>query len=90
MNVSLGPLFEDFVASMVKSGAYQSNSEVVREALRLMRDREEVRRIRLEELRREVQKGLDDVDAGRVAPLDIEEIKREGRRLLAKRQREKR
>jgi len=41
MNVSLGPTFDIFVAGLVKSGLYQTNSEVVREALRLLKERED-------------------------------------------------
>lgn len=38
-----------------------------------------------DQLRAEIQKGLDDIDAGRVAPLDVEELKRRGRERLAAR-----
>jgi putative addiction module CopG family antidote len=41
MNVNLGPTFDKFVAGLVKSGLYQTNSEVIREALRLLKERED-------------------------------------------------
>jgi putative addiction module CopG family antidote len=44
MNVNLGPTFDRFVAGLVKSGLYQTNSEVIREALRLLKEREDQKR----------------------------------------------
>lgn len=49
MNVSLPATWEQFVASQVKAGEFGNASEVVREALRLLRDQQERRA--LEELR---------------------------------------
>ena len=43
MNVSLTSELEAFVASKVRSGRYHSASEVIREALRLLEEREQVR-----------------------------------------------
>lgn len=40
MNVSIGQRWEEFVASAVESGRYGSASEVVREGLRLVEERE--------------------------------------------------
>lgn len=40
MNVSVGPRWEEFVDEIVKSGRYGSASEVVREGLRLVEERE--------------------------------------------------
>ena len=59
MNVSLTPLLEELVRSKVSSGLYTSASEVVREALRLMEQQDQLRLVKREELRREVRKGLD-------------------------------
>jgi antitoxin ParD1/3/4 len=80
MNISLTPHLENLVKSKVDSGLYNSASEVVREALRLLEERDQLRNMRLEELRREIQKGIDSGDA---TPLDMEEIKASGRRRLA-------
>ena len=55
MNVSLTPELERFIREKVDSGRYQSSSEVVREALRPLEERERVR----EQLRAEIQKGVD-------------------------------
>ena len=40
MNVSVGSRWEDFIESIVKEGRYGSASEVVREGLRLVEERE--------------------------------------------------
>ena len=53
MNVNLGPTFDDFVADLLKTGLYQSQSEILREALRLLKEREELKGLRLTELRKE-------------------------------------
>jgi antitoxin ParD1/3/4 len=64
MNVSLTPELERLVQEKVASGLYNSASEVVREALRLLRDHDELRRIRLEELRKEIAIGIEAADRG--------------------------
>ena len=38
MNVSLGPVFDEFVAEMLETGLYQSQSEILREGLRLLKN----------------------------------------------------
>jgi putative addiction module CopG family antidote len=48
MNVSLTPELESYIAEKVESGFYTSNSEVVREALRLLRYRDRIRRQKLQ------------------------------------------
>ncbi len=68
MHVSLTPRLEELVRDKVKSGLYNSSSEVVREALRLMEDRDRVREMRLEDLRKEVQIGIDQADRGELTP----------------------
>jgi len=83
MNISLNPHFEELVKNKVESGLYNSVSEVMREALRLLEERDQLRELRLEELRREIQKGI---DSGPSTPLDMEEIKARGRKRLAAQQ----
>ena len=72
MNVSLTAEFENIVTQKVKGGLYNSASEVVREGLRLLQQRDEMREMKLEALRREIQDGIDDLEAGRVR--DGEEV----------------
>jgi len=64
MNVSLTPELEKLVASKVQSGRYQSASEVIREGLRLLEDQDRLRAAQLEEVRRKIQVGLDQLDRG--------------------------
>jgi antitoxin ParD1/3/4 len=93
MNVSLTPELEEFVEHKVASGLYGSSSEVVRDALRLMEERDRLLDARLEDLRGEVQKGLTQLKEGRSKPLDrsaVERIRSAGSRRLASRRRKKR
>ena len=73
---TLGPHFEGFVRQMVESGRYASASEVMRDGLRLMEEREAMREAKLETLRASIQDGLDSGDA---TPLDMREVKTRAR-----------
>ena len=64
MNVHLGTMFDEFVADLLKSGYYQTQSEVLREGLRLLKEREEVKQMRLAELRKEIAEGARQADRG--------------------------
>jgi antitoxin ParD1/3/4 len=66
MNVSLTPELEAFVDSRVASGRYQSASEVVRAALRLLETEEQERDTALAEVRQKIQLGLDQIQRGEV------------------------
>jgi antitoxin ParD1/3/4 len=80
MNISLTPQLEELVKRKVDSGLYVSASEVLREALRLLEERDRLYAVRLEELRAEIKRGL---NSGETTPLDIEAIKARGRKRLA-------
>ena len=84
MNVSLTPELERLVNERVRTGMYSSASEVIREALRLLNEQEELRRRRLEDLRKEIQIGLDQVNRGDVVPFDVARIKSLVRRRVQK------
>ena len=64
MNVNLGRVFDEFVAEMLKSGLYQSQSEILREGLRLLKEREDLKKLRLEELRKAIALGVEQADRG--------------------------
>ncbi|AMV37647.1 type II toxin-antitoxin system ParD family antitoxin [Planctomyces sp. SH-PL62] len=88
MNVSLTPELEKYVDSKVRSGMYHTASEVVREGLRLLKEREELHQQKLVDLRAAVQVGIDQADRGDVVPLTrelIEDVKRRGRERQADR-----
>lgn len=83
MNVSLTAELERWVHDKVESGSYGSASEVVREALRALRERDELRAALLTDLRREVAVGLDELDAGRGLAFDaaaVASVKASGRK----------
>jgi antitoxin ParD1/3/4 len=92
MNVHLTPELEQMVQKKVKTGRYNSASEVMREALRLMDDRDQLKAMQKEELRKKIAAGLKSLDEGRgvdgeavfariEAELD-EEIRMEDERIL--------
>jgi antitoxin ParD1/3/4 len=88
MNVNLGTVFDKFIAELLKTGLYQSQSEVVRDGLRLLKEREELKNLRLAELRKEIAIGSEQADRGEF--VDGDEAFAEIRRRSAKRKRAKR
>ena len=64
MNVSVGREFEEYVRTKVESGDYASASEVVRDGLRLLREKEQLLEARLQSLRGEIQRGIDQLESG--------------------------
>ncbi|MFQ5764329.1 MAG: type II toxin-antitoxin system ParD family antitoxin [Rhodospirillales bacterium] len=75
MNISLSAHFEKFLADALASGRFKSASEVVREGLRLLEDRE----TQLQALRREVEAGR---ESGEPVAYDPDAIKGRGREAL--------
>lgn len=75
MNVSLTRELEELVNAKVKSGLYHTASEVIREGLRLLEERDRLYQLRLEELRRDVKKGVDQLDRGEGGPLAVGALK---------------
>ncbi|WP_455270099.1 type II toxin-antitoxin system ParD family antitoxin [Rhizobium herbae] len=63
-SANLGQHLEDYVTDLVKNGRYNSRSEVLREGVRLIEDREK----KLAALDLSIARGLADVEAGRVKP----------------------
>lgn len=83
MNVSLTSELEQYIQEKVSSGLYYSASEVVREGLRLLKERDQFQQIRLQELRQDIQTGL---DSGEATPLDMQAIKAKARQRRRQRQ----
>lgn len=93
MNVSLTPELEKLINEKVKSGLYNSASEVIRESLRLLQEQDMLKQIRRDELRREIMLGVEQIRNGEFVELRTpedfsgfaEKIKKEGREELEKR-----
>ena len=69
-NVVLTPHQASFVEQLVDSGRYQNASEVLREGLRLVEQRERDDAVRLKVLREAVVLGIEDIEAGRYTTMD--------------------
>lgn len=78
ISADLGPVLETYVEKLVEKGRYNSKSEVIREGIRLVQERE----ARLAALDAAIEVGLADVRAGRVIP--AEEVYAQLRSDLAK------
>ncbi len=87
VNVSLTPELEEFVQSRVSSGRYQTASEVVREALRLLERQEKERDDGLERLKEKLRRGAAEAEQGNL--LDGDEVFDELRELIDERRRAK-
>jgi len=72
MNVSLTPELESFIQGKVSTGLYYSASE----GLRLLQERDQLQQLRLQELRQDIQAGL---DSGDTTPIDIQAVKAKAR-----------
>jgi antitoxin ParD1/3/4 len=81
-SVALGEHFETFVRTQIASGRYNNASEVVRDGLRMLQDHDAQREAKLQRLRGDIQAGI---DSGPATPLDMREVKAEGRRRRAAR-----
>lgn len=81
MNVSLTPQLESWVKQKVESGRYHSASEVIREGLRLLDDKEQAQQAKLDALRQDIRDGL---DSGEPSPLDMDDVIRRGQERQAK------
>lgn len=65
-SANLGDKLETYVSDLVKTGRYNSRSEVLREGVRLVEEREK----RLANLDAAIARGLADVAAGRTRPIE--------------------
>lgn len=64
-SANLGQHLEQYVSELIKNGRYQSRSEVLREGIRLVEEREK----RLVALDAAIERGLANADAGQVKPV---------------------
>ncbi|ETW93685.1 MAG: hypothetical protein ETSY1_38130 [Candidatus Entotheonella factor] len=64
MNVHLTAELEQFVQAKVQGGRYNSASEVVREALRLLEERDQLLELRKETIRQKIDEGFESLRRG--------------------------
>ncbi|MDP8244946.1 MAG: type II toxin-antitoxin system ParD family antitoxin [Candidatus Hinthialibacter antarcticus] len=74
MHVSLTERLEEFVKEKVESGLYNNSSEVVREALRLLEQEDQLRKIKLERLRDAIRVGDEQFARGEFSNRTIDDI----------------
>ena len=72
-NVVLTAHQNQLIDQWVAAGRYQNASEILREGLRLIEQREAVYQIKLQALRQAAQAGIDDIEAGRFQSFDSAE-----------------
>jgi len=85
MTVEIPPEYRQFVEAVIARGGFQSEVEVVSEALHLLEERDR----HMDALRRDIQVGLDDLERGDYSEYDddslkafFQEVKAEGRQTL--------
>lgn len=79
MNISLTPHLEQMIREKIASGSYNSASEIVREALRLLEREDQLQTLKLQRLREDIREG---VESG-FTTFDAKRIKRLGREARA-------
>ncbi len=72
-NISLSDQFDGFIAASIEEGRYGNASEVVREGLRLLQQREAEDKAKIEWLRSAVQEGVDAIERGEFVTLHSSE-----------------
>src|SRR3954454_5578296 len=80
---SIGKHFVGFIEKLIESGRYATASEVIRDGLRLIEEREQSREAKLEWLRAAIQEGLDSPSEEVDIHEWMEDVKRRGRHRLA-------
>ena len=73
-NVVLSEHQHDLVETLVQSGRYQNASEVLREGLRLIEERERIEEAKLKALKQAARQGWADVSAGRYTDVADDQI----------------
>ncbi len=87
VNISITPELDAFLESRVQSGRYQTTTEVVREALRLLERHEQERDEAFLQLKAKLQRGADEADRGEL--LDGGQVFDELREMIDERRRAK-
>ena len=74
MNITLGDEFERRIAKKIKSGLYTSASEVIRDGLRLLFEKDVIKENQAELLKEEISKGFIQLDSGKTGNNTVAEI----------------
>ena len=77
MNVSLSSTFEAYIQKQLDEGTYNNASEIIREALRLKMQQDEIYQTRLESLRAAIIQGEESGDS---TPFDMQDIIHEAKK----------
>lgn len=96
MNIYMSQELEEYVLGKVKSGKYDSPSEVIRDSLELLKEQDLLRELRRKNIHREVMKGVEQIRNGEFTTISnekeaeefVEKIIRNGRKKRAKRMNE--
>src|SRR3954454_2636094 len=80
---SVGKHFEALIERLIASGRYSTASEIIRDGLRMIKEREQDREAKLEWLRAAIQEGLDSPSEEVDIHEWMEDVKRRGRQRLA-------
>jgi len=73
-NISLTPELEQYAKSQVSSGLYNSVSELMREAVRLLRDKNREQAVYLDAMHKELNAASVEIDSGKITPLDLQQL----------------
>ena len=84
MTVTLRPELEQIINDRLASGRYPSPTEVIGDALRLLKERDELREQKLEELRRELQIGIDQIERGEYSSYDEDSLEELAEKIKAR------
>jgi len=74
MNITLGKEFERRIGEKVADGLYTSASEVIRDGLRLLFEKDAIKNEQFEVLRQEVSKGFEQLAAGEISSRNVMDI----------------
>ncbi|CAN5623912.1 hypothetical protein BH10PSE6_BH10PSE6_34300 [soil metagenome] len=85
MTITMPSEMASVVQAVVDSGEYATVSEVIREAVREWRAKRAGQQQELRALKNDIQKGLADLEAGRLKDFDVDRIAAKGRRSLPRR-----
>lgn len=75
MNISLTQELDNYVQQKVQSGMYHSASEVIREGLRLLKERDNIREAQLGQLRHDIETGIQQIEQGKFTDYESDDLK---------------